>query len=64
MKVVQRLKSSVFHMLNTVVSQPLKTWFPSAPDTPTLETLLYELNDYLSSEDAFLKGVWAVYHCR
>ena len=64
MEVVQRLNSGVLHMLNTVVWQPLKTWFPSAAHTPTLETLLYELNDYLSSKDAFLNGTCAIYHCR
>jgi hypothetical protein len=57
MDLVTIIKSGVFHTIDFIVWQPLKRWYTSSPlEAATLETLLEELNDYLSSKDTFLYG--------
>jgi hypothetical protein len=62
--VAQRQKSDLFPTIDINIRQPLKKWRASSDlDALTLEMLLQELNDYLSSKDPFLNGACVANPC-
>jgi hypothetical protein len=63
-KVAQSQKSGLFRTININIWQPLKKWRTSSGlDALTLEMLLQELNDNLSSKDPFFNGACAANPC-